>query len=87
MRLIALILSLLVASISHVAAQGKGVIPEIQVGTNIYRNVTIQQRVGNKLVISHSAGLSAIDIAGMDEATRARFGFQVRWCPPNPSPD
>ena len=35
MQLIALVLSLLVASISHVAAQGKGMIPEIRVGTNI----------------------------------------------------
>ncbi len=84
MRLIALILSLLVASISHVAAQGKGAIPEIQVGTNIYRNVTIQQRVGNKLVISHSAGLSAIDIAGMNEETRARFGVSGPLVPTQP---
>ncbi len=84
MRLIALILSLLVASISHVAAQGKGVIPEIQVGTNIYRNVTIQQRVGNKLVISHSAGMSAIDIAGMNEETRARFGVKGPLVPTQP---
>ena len=84
MRLMALVLSLLVASISHVAAQGKGVIPEIQVGTNIYRNVTIQQRVGNKLIISHSTGLSALDIAGMNEETRARFGVTGPLVPTQP---
>jgi len=56
------------------AAQRKGEIPEIRSGTNIYRNVIIQERFGNKLVIAHSVGLSSIDITGLDEATRVRLG-------------
>ncbi|MGB7748907.1 MAG: serine protease [Verrucomicrobiia bacterium] len=84
MRLMVLILYFLLASISHCAAQGQGMISEIRVGTNVYRNVTIQQRVGNKLVISHSAGLSAIDIAGMNEETRARFGVTGPLVPTQP---
>jgi S1-C subfamily serine protease len=84
MRYIVLILCLVLASFSHVAAQGPGVIPEIRLGTNVYRNVTIQKRVGNKLVISHSTGVSAIDIAGMDEAMRTRLGITGPLVPTQP---
>jgi hypothetical protein len=81
---IVLIFSLVLASIFDCAAQGTGVIPEVRVGTNIYRNVTVQRRVENKLVIMHSAGLSSVDIAGMDEATRARLGVTGSLRPTQP---
>jgi S1-C subfamily serine protease len=65
---------LVLGCLVNCAAQRKGEIPEIRAGTNIYRNVTIQERVGNKLVIAHSVGLSSIDITSLDEATRVRLG-------------
>jgi len=71
---IILTLYLVLGCLVNCAAQLKGEIPEIRAGTNIYRNVTIQERAGNKLVIAHSVGLSSIDITSLDEATRVRLG-------------
>ncbi|HEX9046274.1 MAG TPA: hypothetical protein VF988_04550, partial [Verrucomicrobiae bacterium] len=70
-----LMIFLMVAYVCPVAAQSKGVIPEIRVGTDTYRNVEVLKRMGNKVVISHSGGVSGIDIASLDDATRARLGI------------
>ncbi|HLH54141.1 MAG TPA: serine protease [Verrucomicrobiae bacterium] len=69
-----LTLGLVLCCLVTCAAERKGEIPEVRAGTNTYRKVIIQERVGNKLVIAHSLGLSSIDITSLDEATRVRLG-------------
>jgi hypothetical protein len=50
----------------------------LQVGTQVYSNVTVTTRATDYVFIEHSAGLTSIKVAELDEKTRTALGYVVK---------